>query len=148
LAESAATEQFGTAIPFTARTGLKALALAPEGVKLMMPFEPNINHVNVMYAGALFTLAETVGGAVTHVYLKKEGTFPIVKGLNIKFTRPARTDITVDYRMDPREAERILAECEERGKANYDVRLELKDADGQVVALSEGFYQLRKGTTF
>jgi len=28
----------------------------------MMPYEPNKNHLDSMYAGALFTLAEDIGG--------------------------------------------------------------------------------------
>ena len=138
--------QFGKTVPFVVNAGLKAIRLNPDGIKLQMPFEPNINHVGVMYAGALFTLAEVMGGAVFRVYLDKEGTFAIIKGLNIKFTRPARTDVTSEYNMDLSEAEQILNECEKNGKADYNLELELKDKEGTVVAVAEGFYQIRKGT--
>ena len=106
-----------TLIEFAQRTGLRAEKMSSEGIKLLMPLKPNINHVGVMYAGALFTLAEMMGGAVFMTYMLKPGVFPIVKGLNIKFTKPARTDITVEYKMDQSEADRILAECLEKGKA-------------------------------
>ncbi len=136
-------------IPFSKRAELKALELSPENIKLMMPLKPNVNHVGTMYAGALFTLAEMVGGAVAMVYFmgdpKSKGMFPIVKSLNIKFTKPARTDITVEYSMDPKDAEKLISECAEVGKSNYDFNLELKDETGLVVAVTEGFYQLRKG---
>jgi len=89
-----------------------------------------------------------MGGAAYRTYMVHPEVFPIVKGLNIKFTKPARTDITAEYKMDQADANRILAECLEKGKANYDISLELKDENGQVVAVSEGFYQIRKGTTF
>ena len=140
--------QFGTTVPFIRNTGIKALRLDKECIKIVMPFEPNINHVGVMYAGALFTLAETMGGAVYQVHLLKEGTFPIVKALNIKFTRPARTEISCEYTMGQEKAKQILDECEKNGKANYDIQVELKDTEGSVVAIAEGFYQMRKGTTF
>jgi thioesterase domain-containing protein len=140
--------QFGATVPFIRNTELRAIRLDQGGIEVLMPFTPNINHVGVMYAGALFTLAESMGGAVCHVYLQKEGIFPIVKGLNIKFTRPARTDISCTYKMDPTAAKKILDECEKNGKANYDIQVELKDAQGEVVARAEGFYQIRKGTTF
>jgi acyl-coenzyme A thioesterase PaaI-like protein len=138
--------EFGTSVPFISRTGIKALKLDTDGICIMMPLEPNINHIGIMYAGALWTLSESMGGAVYQAYLAVEGTFPIVKGLNIKFLRPAATDITCEYKMDPAEASRIVDACEKNGKANFDIALELKDAKGNVVAVTEGFYQVRKGT--
>jgi acyl-coenzyme A thioesterase PaaI-like protein len=148
LNENSLLKQFGKTVPFVVKTELKAISLNLDGIKLLMPFEPNINHVGVMYAGALCTLAEVMGGAVFRVYLNKEGTFVITRGLDIKFTRPARTDVTSEYIMDPSEAEQILNECEKNGKADFNLKMELKDKDGIVVAVSEGFYQIRKGTKF
>jgi hypothetical protein len=139
--------EFGKGVPFISRTGLKALKLSSDGICLMMPLKPNINHIGIMYAGALWTLSECMGGAVYQVYLMLEGTFPIVKGLNIKFVRPAATDIACEYKMDPIMASRIVEECKQNGKANFDIALELKDAQGIVVAVTEGFYQMRKGTS-
>jgi acyl-coenzyme A thioesterase PaaI-like protein len=144
--ENSLLSQFGKTVPFVVRTELKAIRLHPNGIKLLMPFEPNINHVGVMYAGALVTLAEATGGAVFRVYLNKGGTFPIIKGLNLKFLRPARTDVTSEYIMAPKEAEQILSECAKKGKADFHLKIELKDQEGTVVAVAEGFYQIRKGT--
>jgi thioesterase domain-containing protein len=139
--------QFAKNVPFLERTGIEAVKLAPESIVIKVPIAPNINHIGTVYAGAMWTLAEVMGGAVYQVHLFSEGTFPIVKGLNIKFTKPARTDVFCQYTMDKAEASRIMAECEQNGKANYDISLELTDAEGNVVAVSEGFYQIRKGVT-
>jgi acyl-coenzyme A thioesterase PaaI-like protein len=136
-----------TVIEFALRAGLRAVRMSPDqGIKLLMPLETNDNHVGTMYAGALFTLAEVMGGAAFRTYMLNREVFPIVKGLNIKFVKPARTDITAEFAMDQGEADRILAECLEKGKADYDISLELKDEAGLVVAVSDGFYQIRKGT--
>ncbi|MFO7964959.1 MAG: YiiD C-terminal domain-containing protein [Desulfobacterales bacterium] len=137
--------EFGKTVPFIERIGIEALKMDADGIRIKVPLEPNINHIGSMYAGALWTLAEVMGGAVYHVYLAVEGTFPIVKELNIKFVRPAATDITCEYQMDTAEADRLKDECIEKGKANYDISLELKDAGGNVVAASQGYYQFRKG---
>ena len=48
--------------------------------------------------------------------------------------------------MEPAEASRIVELCIKNGKADFDIALELKDAHGNVVAVTEGFYQVRKGT--
>src|SRR5690606_38178975 len=44
--------------PFAERCGAVVEALEVGYCRMRMPFEPNINHVGTMYAGALFTLAE------------------------------------------------------------------------------------------
>lgn len=137
--------KFGQNIPFMARSGLKALKMDLDGIRIMMPLAPNINHIGTMYAGALWTLSESMGGAIYRVHLVREGTFPIVKVLNIKFLKPARTDITCEYKMEPAGAIQIVDTCIKNGKADYEITLELKDAHGNVVATTEGFYQMRQG---
>jgi len=134
---------FKTGIPFSARTGIEATRLEKDGIDLMMPLKPNINHIGTMYAGALFTLGEMMGGAVAMVYFFEHQLIPIVKGLNIKFTKMARTDIVTTYAMTDEEVQRIIADCKENGKANYEIELELKDQNGVVVAVTHGFYQVR-----
>jgi len=51
-------------IPFAGHTEVKVVELEPGYAKMLMPLEPNLNHVGTMYAGALFTLAELPGGAI------------------------------------------------------------------------------------
>ena len=134
---------FQKGIPFAARTGIEATRLEKDGIELKMPLAPNINHIGTMYAGALFTLGEMMGGAVAMVYFIEHSLIPIVKGLNIKFTKPAKMDITAGYAMTEDEVNRIIAECKEKGKADYSIKLELKDSTGLVVAVTEGLYQVR-----
>jgi thioesterase domain-containing protein len=136
-------ELFKAGIPFATRSGIEALKLEKESIELLMPMGPNRNHVGTMYAGALFTLGEMMGGAVAMVYFIEHNLIPIVKAFNIKFTKPATTDITTSYAMPDEDVKRIIAECEEKGKADYSIKLELKDKTGLVVALTDGLYQVR-----
>ena len=130
-------------IPFTERCGVR-VELAERGhVRLRMPFEPNVNHVGIMYAGALFTLAEVPGGTLFTTTFDHRRFYPIVKDVQIRFRRPATTDITVEVRMSEVEAARISAEAEAEGKADYEWECELVDAHGEVVALTKNTYQLR-----
>jgi len=131
-------------IPFAARTCVKVLAMEPGYAKLMMPLEPNVNHVGTMYAGALFTLAELPGGAVFLTTFDASRFYPIIKGMDIKFVKPASTDITVEVRLDPAEAERIQQAANEAGKADYSWDCELQDANGRVVCATSNRYQLRR----
>ena len=110
---------------------------------MRMPFEPNVNHVGMMYAGALFTLAEVPGGAIFVSTFDAKKFFPLVKSLDIKFVKPAMSDITVEVRLSPEEAAEIAARAEADGKADYEWACELKDADGNVVAVTTNRYQMR-----
>lgn len=133
-----------TNMPFVERTGLQVVDLAPGYVKMKMPFEPNINHVQMMYAGALFTLAELPGGAIFATSFDAKRFYPIVKDMSIRFRRPAKTDVTVEVRLSPEDAAEIQARADEHGKADYEWECELKDDSGEVVAITKNVYQLRK----
>ena len=130
-------------IPFVERTQIEIDEIDVGYVKMRMPFEPNVNHVGMMYAGALFTLAEMPGGAIFATTFDAKKYFPIVKSLDIKYVKPAMTDITVEVRLSPEEAEAIAARAEADGKADYEWECELKDAEGNVVAVTTNRYRMR-----
>jgi len=133
-----------TNIPFVERTGLEILEIDRGYVKMKMPFEPNVNHVQMMYAGALYTLAELPGGAIFATSFDAKRFYPIVKDMSIRFRRPAKTDVTVEVRLSEEDAAEIQARADRDGKADYDWECELKDDTGEVVAITKNVYQLRK----
>ena len=69
--------------------------------------------------------------------------FPIVKEVQIRFRRPAMTDVTMEVELSPEEASRIQAEALEKGKADYELNLVLEDAGGEVVSTVAGTWQVR-----
>jgi thioesterase domain-containing protein len=134
---------FNSSIPFAVRTGIDATSFEKNNITLKMPLEPNMNHIGTMYAGALFTLGEMMGGAVAMIYFIENKLIPIVKGLNIRFLKMAKTDISTTYAMRDEQVQKVIDECTKNGKAEYAINLELKDENGVVVAVTEGFYQVR-----
>lgn len=130
-------------IPFIDRTGADIELVERGLVRARMPFEPNINHVGIMYAGALFTLAEYPAGVMCGATFDIEKFFPIVKDVRIRFRRPAATDVTVELRMSDDEIARVETEATEHGKADFTIEAELVDANDVVVAMTEAVYQLR-----
>jgi len=128
---------------FVERSGIQALELEPRHIKLKMPLKGNENHFGSMYAGALFTLAEIPGGALYLTTFDVSRYYPVVKEMNIRFRRPAATDITVELSITAERVEVIQQEAAKNGKADYTLETELKDAAGTVVALGKGIYQLR-----
>lgn len=126
------------------RTGIKVVELRERYAKMVMPLEGNINHVGMMYAGSLFTLGEFCGGIIYGVAFDVEKYYPIVKDISIRFRRPAMTDVTIEVSMNEEEAGKIQQICDEKDKSDFVLDLEIKDANGEVVALVNGTWQIRK----
>ena len=85
-------------IPFAERAKIKLLEFGDHGfVKLMIPFKGNENHVQTMYAGSLWSLAEfsglpfllsAFGGSEI-----LEKFLPVVAQFDIKYLKPVKCDI-------------------------------------------------------
>jgi acyl-coenzyme A thioesterase PaaI-like protein len=133
-----------TGISFVKNSGLQVVELRRGYVKCRMPFANNGNHIGTMYAGALFTVAEIPGGALFLSSFDATRYFPIVRALNLEFLKPAKTDVTVEIALSDEDIAAIQAEADAKGKAEFVLEGELKDAAGVVVAKSRGVYQIRK----
>lgn len=129
-----------TEFPFVERAGLEVLHVERGRAVLRLPFEPNINHVGIIYAGALFTLAEVPGGVLFVSAFDISRFYPIVGELQIRFRSPARSSVMVDARMTDDELGRVAAELDQTGKARWELSQELVDESGTVVATSFGSY--------
>lgn len=132
-----------TGIKFVANTGLTVVELRRGYVKCRMPYAGNGNHIGTMYAGALFTLAEIPGGALFLSSFDAARYYPIVKGLDLQFLKPAKADVTIEIALDEPRIAALAAEAEAKGKAEFVLEGELKLVDGTVVAKSRGVYQIR-----
>ncbi|HOD29381.1 MAG TPA: YiiD C-terminal domain-containing protein [Syntrophales bacterium] len=133
-----------TGIEAIGRFGLKALEFRDRHVKLVMPLAGNVNHVGMMYAGALFSLGEVVGGAIFGVAFDFRKYFPIVREVQIRYLQPALTDVTLTVDMTEAQVAEVLAVLEAKGKADFVLDLDLKDTNETVVAHVRGTWQARK----
>ena len=133
-----------SAIGIVKRMGLTVVAMKDRYVKLQMPIKENINHVGTMYAGSLFTLGEIMGGAIFIASFDMRKYYPLVKDVQIRYRRPATTDVTVELTMSEDQVKQITAALEEKGKADFSLELELVDANGEVVSIVQGIWQGRK----
>ncbi|BAX99965.1 hypothetical protein MSTE_04674 [Mycobacteroides stephanolepidis] len=134
-------------VPLIHRMGVTALDVVPGRATSMIPLEGNTNHIGTLYAGALFTLAESVGGALAIGTFDMTQYYPIVKGFSIAYRNPAVSDVRVEARIDAQKAAEVMAIADETGKADFDIECELLDSAGVVVANSYGKYQLRRHGT-
>ncbi|WDP90836.1 MAG: YiiD C-terminal domain-containing protein [Desulfobacter sp.] len=133
-----------TQFDFLKNMGLRVLDIEPGRVRLMLPKQGNENHLGTVWAGALFTLAEVPGGILAFTLFDGTRFYPVVREMNIKYLKPATSDVTVEFTMDKDRAARLEARAREAGKADFALEGEVKDAQGNVVAVTKGDYQLRK----
>ncbi|HDP26325.1 MAG TPA: DUF4442 domain-containing protein [Deltaproteobacteria bacterium] len=131
-------------IPIAQKMGVKIVGMRDRYARIMMPLEPNINHIGTMYAGSLFTLGEFSGGVIYAASFDLTRFFPIVKEVSIRFLRLAKTDMHLELELTKEQVEQITREADEKGKADYGLDLKLMDDQGEVCAVVNGTWQLRK----
>lgn len=125
------------------KMGIRIVEMQDRHVKVMLPYEPNINHIGSIYAGSLFSVGEYIGGPMYFASFDTTRFYPIVKSVNIQFKRLAVTDMTVEATLSKAEVDAIQAEAEAKGKADWKMDLEIKDQAGTVCCLLQGVWQLR-----
>ena len=140
----AITEMTIDGIDAIKRTGIQVIEVRPRYTKIVMPLKGNVNHVGMMYAGSLFTIGEIPGGILHIASFDVNRFFPIVKEINIRFRRPATTDVTLEMELGKQQVDRIQAEAEKKGKADFSLEMEIKDAAGEVVSIVNGTWQIRE----
>jgi thioesterase domain-containing protein len=133
-----------SAIPIVSQMGLKVVEMKERHVKLLMPLKNNINHVGTMYAGSLFTLGEIMGGALFVASLDMNKYYPLVKDVQIRYRRPATTDITTEISISKDFLADIISTLDKKGKSDVPLELELLDSSGEVVAIMIGTWQVRR----
>jgi len=129
-----------TSFRFVENTGIDLLEYGRGRARLMMPLEGNVNHVGMMYAGALFTLAEIPGGTLFGSAFDTKRFYPIVGELSIRYRKPAMGDAFVTAQLNDEEIERITSELDANGRSKYVLDLELTDAEGDILATTSGTY--------
>lgn len=137
-----ATANVHAVVPILGAMGLEVVEAAPGRAAARIPTGPNVNHFGVTYAGSLFSVAEMLGGIIGG-FFEVPGAIPLVKRLEIDFTRPAMTAVTASTTLAEEEIARVQAEASETGKSNFELLTEVVAEDGTVVARTHGFYQLR-----
>jgi thioesterase domain-containing protein len=133
-------------IPRAADMGIEVIELRPGYVKSKTPFEGNGNHIGTMYAGVIFTAAELLGGAIALSTFDMTRFYPVIKGMTINFRRPATSAVYAEASMTDELVAELAEKAAANGKAEFIFETTLTDEAGEVVATTEGTYQLRSHT--
>jgi acyl-coenzyme A thioesterase PaaI-like protein len=124
------------------RTGMVIVAIEPNRVHLRMPLQGNVGGAGVMYAGSLFTLVEAAPGLLILNRFDPARFAPTCASVNIRFRRPAKTDVSLHLTISDRQFEDLENDALENGKSTAEFAAELVDQDGTTVSLADVKYVL------
>lgn len=120
-------------MPYNAMVGLRITEMGGGHARGALAARPEVgNHVGTMHAGAQFSLIEAVSGAaVSSAFLDLLGrAVPLAQGAELTYRRPARGDVTAEAHVEPLEMARVRSELDAQGRARFDVRVSVTDAQG------------------
>lgn len=116
---------FAHLVPYSGALGARVIALEPGRVKLELGDRRGVrNHLGSIHALALANLGEMASGLAMTTALP-DGVRGIVLGIEAEYLKKARGTLTCEANVAPPEV---------RGDTNLDVRADVRDVAGDVVA--------------
>lgn len=113
-------------------------------IRCHLPFDRKIgNHMNSVYAGVQFSIAEVLGG-ICFMTASVSGYVPLLKSMDIKFTKPALTDLTAEICFSESDIQDMKAELESVGRYDFELNSTIQDTRGNQVATGKALYAIRK----
>lgn len=100
---------------------------------LELPFTPALhNHLGTMHAAAQFALAEAASAECLqrHFGAAVGQVFAVVRGVELKYRKPATGDLLAFGTPDDNTREHLVAELEARGRSSAVILIDLKDRTG------------------
>lgn len=132
-------------VPFIKKVGIKVKHIAPREATCTLPADPsNMNHIGTFHAGAIFTLAETAGGAIMIASFDMTKYRLVIRSAEINYKKPSSTELSCSISMPEAEVSRVLAEVDTKGKIDLPVKMALTDSAGTVIAEVTAIYNIKK----
>ena len=121
-----------TDLAYNQALGIRA---APAGAAhlLELPFTPLVlNHLGIMHAAAQFSLAEAASAECLqrHYGTAVDGLFGVVRGVEVKYRRPATGELLAFGSPDDHTRDHMLAKLSARGRTGAVILIDLKDRAG------------------
>ena len=132
-------------VPVADFLGLEVEVVEPGHARLRMPFGPPIkNHLDIVYAGAIFSLAEIAGGVAMLSAFEQDSCTVLARRMEIDYVRPSRSDLLCEVTVPDSKVAENRAAVQAEGKADVTLSIEVQDERGRVVARVSAFYYLRQ----
>jgi uncharacterized protein (TIGR00369 family) len=124
--------------------GLKVISIDDGIYKALTPLSNNTkNHVNIFHAGPMWITAEYLGGLIAAHNLDDPRYQPVIAGLNIRFLRPAISDITAEALFTEQEAQLMTSSLKSTDRYDFSIHILVKDSSGKIVAEADGDYVVK-----
>ena len=132
-----------TAVPFANHVGVKLLEIGDGKASAELDQCDEVsNHIQIMHAGAMFTLGEAASGAAMAGALAPVilGMRPVAANAQIGFVKVAKGKLTAHATTSVSGIE-LMAALKTEGKVAFDVVVDIQDASGEsVVAMTVNWY--------
>ena len=96
-----------------------------------------------MHAAFQWASAEILGGLVVLTNRADPKHVPVVNSLDIKFIRPALSDITSEALFSQQDVELMNSTLADSGRYDFNLSSTIRNADGEIVAEASGCYAVR-----
>jgi acyl-coenzyme A thioesterase PaaI-like protein len=136
------------AIPFNTHVGLEVVEVADGRGVVRLPDGAHLhNHVGSQHAAGLFAAGEAASGAAFLGAFAEHlaGLVPLARSAEIDYRKLAKGVITATATVEE-DVAALLGTLEADGKVQFPVAIEMKDADGQVVAGMRVSWHVRKNS--
>lgn len=131
-------------VPVAEFLGLKVEHIEPGHVRVQLPFSRQVqNHLEIVYAGAIFALAEITGGMAMLSVLDTSQFTILIERLNIEFLRPSRRDLWCDVLLDQTLLQNVQAEVKAEGRGKFSIPIQIIDERHRIIASIQADYYLR-----
>jgi acyl-coenzyme A thioesterase PaaI-like protein len=142
-------EMLSDVVPFNKHIGLEVVDVGAGRGEVRLPEGTHLlNHIGTQHAAALFAVAEAASGAAVVGALVDQITAvtPIARSANIAYLKPARGPVTAKAHLSE-EPDSLLAELGAQGRADFQVHVDLEDAQGLKVAEMTVAWYVRKNAS-
>jgi len=133
------------ALPLVKALDCRVESGRPGYVKLYMCRSPIVvNHFGAFHAGALYTFAETVGGAIVTATFDLVTNTLINKRGQIRYRKTVTQKAVSEATFAAEEVDRLMAEVEEKGKTEFGYTVIVKNQDDEIACEADFDFYLRK----
>lgn len=127
-------------------TGIKIIEKSPDyrhmKVKLKLRFWTS-NYLGTQYGGSMFSMTDAFYMIMLIKNLGK-GYSIWDKAASIRFLKPGKTDLFVEYNLSEKDLQSIKNELESNSRINWTRKIEIKDRNDEIVAEVERVISIKK----
>jgi thioesterase domain-containing protein len=132
-------------VPLIKIMNISVTKFEPENVELRLDEnKDNYNHFGKFYAGALFTLGEVTGGVAMLSRDALRAHLIVARAASIKYLKPIGKTAVATAALPDADAEILLKDLEETGRASKTLPVAIKNADDEIAVEMSVEYYLKK----